>query len=259
MHNQTDIFDPQWCDIVFTSRNQAYGAYRLRKEYPQTIITALFLALGLLMAPGAALFFQPREKPEDRLKENTEVIDLRLQELIPVSPSQGKHVSPPGKSSSASGFSRPVVARAEPRQENTEKEINGGREGEVLPLTAQEQHTPGNFLQGVEDAGKIYNMAEISVMPSFPGGEAALLRYLSSGIRYPEIAKEAGIAGMVTVIFVIGKSGQVEDIQLGKGIGGGCDEEALRVIRSMPLWAPGKQNGQNVAVRMVIPIRFSLK
>jgi protein TonB len=96
-------------------------------------------------------------------------------------------------------------------------------------------------------------------MPSFPGGEEALFKYLAQNIKYPQIAKEAGITGRVFVNFVIDKEGNVTDVKVLRGIGGGCDEEAVRVVKNMPKWSPGKQRGKPVKVSYNLPIKFSLK
>lgn len=94
--------------------------------------------------------------------------------------------------------------------------------------------------------------------PSFPGGEEARLRFLSENIRYPQMAREAGIQGTVFITFVVERNGSVTDVRVVRGIGGGCDEEAVRVVRNMPRWTPGRQRGQPVRVQFTMPIRFVL-
>jgi periplasmic protein TonB len=95
-------------------------------------------------------------------------------------------------------------------------------------------------------------------MPEFHGGEDALFKYLGDNLVYPTMAKDIGIQGTVYVGFVIEKDGRVSTVNLQRGIGGGCDEEAMRVIRSMPQWEPGKQRGIPVRVQLSIPVRFIL-
>src|SRR5205085_12283823 len=98
----------------------------------------------------------------------------------------------------------------------------------------------------------------VEEMPSFPGGEEKLFEYLSK-IKYPAIAKENGISGRVYVTFVVDKDGKIRDVKTLRGIGGGCDEEAIRVVSAMPDWKPGRQNGRNVAVQYNLPVNFNLK
>jgi len=96
-------------------------------------------------------------------------------------------------------------------------------------------------------------------MPSFPGGDGAMLSYLGKNIKYPTLAKESGIQGTVYVTFVVEKDGRVSDVKVLRGIGGGCDEEAIRVVKSMPRWTPGKQRGKPVKVQYNLPCRFVLQ
>ena len=98
----------------------------------------------------------------------------------------------------------------------------------------------------------------VDKMPEFPGGEKAMMEFLSKNIVYPEKAKEAGIQGRVFVGFVIEKDGSVSNVKIMKGIGGECDEEALRVVKSMPNWKPGKKGGKDVRVSYTLPINFKL-
>ena len=84
------------------------------------------------------------------------------------------------------------------------------------------------------------------------------MEYLSSNIKYPEEAKEKGISGRVFIQFVIEKDGSVSNVKVMKGIGGGCDEEAVRVVKAMPKWKPGKQKGKPVRVNYILPVSFKL-
>lgn len=95
-------------------------------------------------------------------------------------------------------------------------------------------------------------------MPEFPGGQEALMEFIRSNIRYPEQAKDLGIQGKVICSFVVDKSGEISKVNVLRGIGHGCDQEAVRVLRAMPKWKPGKQNGKAVNVKYNIPISFKL-
>lgn len=98
----------------------------------------------------------------------------------------------------------------------------------------------------------------VEVFPEFPGGYASLQKYLTENLKYPRQAIEAGISGTVYVNFIIGSDGKIKDAKIERGIGGGCDEEALRVVKGMPSWSPGKQRNIPVNVQMVLPVKFSL-
>lgn len=95
--------------------------------------------------------------------------------------------------------------------------------------------------------------------PGYPGGDEARLKYLRENIKYPEMAKESGIQGTVYVTFVVEKDGRISNVKILRGIGGGCDEEAVRVIKGMPKWKPGKQRGRPVRAQFNMPIRFILQ
>ena len=99
----------------------------------------------------------------------------------------------------------------------------------------------------------------VEEMPSFPGGEGELLKYVATHIKYPQIARETGIQGRVFVGFVVEPDGSVSNVKILRGIGGGCDEEAVRVIKSLPKWKPGKQRGKAVRVSYQIPVFFKLQ
>jgi protein TonB len=109
----------------------------------------------------------------------------------------------------------------------------------------------------VIDEPEIFTIVED--MPEFPGGEGELKKYLGNNIKYPPMAKEAGITGRVFVSFIVLEDGSISDVKILRGIGGGCDEEALRVVKSMPKWKPGKQRGKSVRVQYSLPIHFQLR
>ena len=119
---------------------------------------------------------------------------------------------------------------------------------EYVPVEVEEEE--------VQDQ-EIFQIVE--EMPSFPGGEAKLMEYVAKNIKYPQIARETGIQGRVFVGFVVEPDGSISNVKLLRGIGGGCDEEAMRVIKSLPKWKPGKQRGKAVRVSYQIPVFFKLQ
>jgi protein TonB len=107
-----------------------------------------------------------------------------------------------------------------------------------------------------EEAKLIFSVVE--QMPEYPGGEEALKEYLTKNLAYPEFAKENGIHGTVYISFVVEKDGSISDVKVLRGIGGGCDEEAIRIVKRMPKWIPAKQNVRTVRVQYNLPIKFNL-
>ena len=117
----------------------------------------------------------------------------------------------------------------------------------VAPEVEEEEVVEQEIFQIVEE------------MPAYPGGDQKMMEYIAKNIKYPQIARESGIQGRVFVGFVVEPDGSVSNVKLLRGIGGGCDEEAMRVIKSMPKWKPGKQRGKAVRVSYQIPVMFRLQ
>lgn len=134
-------------------------------------------------------------------------------------------------------------------------------ENELVINVEADQHTqvqafvPVLVEQEAEEA-EIFTVVEDA--PAYPGGEEARMKYLRDNIKYPQMAKESGIQGTVYVTFVVERDGNVTDVKVLRGIGGGCDEEAVRVVKLMPRWNPGKQRGKAVRVQFNVPIKFTL-
>ncbi len=122
--------------------------------------------------------------------------------------------------------------------------------------TEVEEYIPVEEEEEIVEA-EIFTVVES--MPEFPGGVGELYKYLGSSIKYPPLAKESGIQGRVFVNFVVEPNGSISNVKVLRGIGGGCDEEAMRVVKGMPSWKPGKQRGKAVRVSYNLPIKFTLQ
>ncbi|MCF8331632.1 MAG: energy transducer TonB [Bacteroidales bacterium] len=124
-------------------------------------------------------------------------------------------------------------------------------------LNAQNTDTTnGSESQLDSNSRKIYNV--VDELPGFPGGESERFHYLAENINYPEFAREHGIQGTVFVTFVVEKDGRITNPEILRGIGGGCDEDVIRIVKQMPKWKPGKVDGKPVKVQFNMPVRFSL-
>ncbi len=130
-------------------------------------------------------------------------------------------------------------------------------DAEATASTEVQEYVPVKHEEEEIAEPEIFQIVES--MPDFPGGDEARQTFLRDNIKYPQIARESSISGTVYVTFVVEKDGRVTDIKILRGIGGGCDEEAVRVIKSMPRWNPGKQRGKPVRVQFNMPIKFSLQ
>lgn len=130
---------------------------------------------------------------------------------------------------------------------------NDDKGGEVLKLkeaVAQPEPKP-------EVENKVFDVVE--QMPSFPGGPSALMKYLSENVKYPVVAQENGVQGRVVVSFVVEKDGHITDVKVVRSVDPSLDKEAARVVKSMPSWIPGKQNGSAVRVKYNVPVSFKLQ
>lgn len=122
---------------------------------------------------------------------------------------------------------------------------------------------PGKKLVVMEDEEEVVAEEEtfsiVEESPEYPGGQMAMNRFIATNVVYPPVAVEAGIQGKVYVQFVVEKDGSIGEVKVIRGIGGGCDREAVRVVKSMPKWKPGTQRGKPVRVRFTLPVNFTLR
>lgn len=129
---------------------------------------------------------------------------------------------------------------------------------EVTDETQNIQITPV-VVEEEEDETETQIFTVVENDPEFPGGMEALYKYLAQNIKYPQLARDNGITGKVYVTFVVEKDGSIANPKVLRDIGGGCGQEAIRVVKSMPKWTPGKQRGKAVRVQFNLPVNFSLK
>jgi len=211
----------------------------------------LFLEIGFIVAL-ALVFFAFEYKSYDKVDYTSVMqrVDNTPEEIIPITQQVVK--PPPAKPP-------PQVTIINIVKNNVEVESDV-----VIDIDFDENMAMEEFIfvyekdreEEVEEQ-KIFLVVE--EMPKFPGGEAEMYKFIGSIIEYPRLAKETGISGRVFVTFVVERDGKVTDVQILRGIGGGCDEEAIRVIQAMPRWSPGKQRGKPVRVQYRMPIKFTLQ
>jgi len=209
----------------------------------------LFLQLGLIISLAiafAAFEWKTYEKQEMTLQKQT--VQETPEEMVPIT-KQEKEPPPPEAPQSTTQLNiveDEVDVEDEVVIDVTADENTEVQEYEPMPMEEEEKKEDKVFVV-VED------------QPEFPGGEKARMRYLRNNIEYPQLARESGIEGTVYVTFVVEKDGSITDVRVLRGIGGGCDKEAIRVVKEMPKWKPGKQRGKPVRVQFNMPIRFTLQ
>ena len=276
--SKIDLISSDWVDLVFEGRNKAYGAYRLRKSTTKRNILAMVAVVILLIVAFIILtvknfvveqrakvamtqvaeltnYDQPKKKAEVKQKK-VEVEPERVVERV----------------KSSIKFTAPVIKKDEevkPDEElKTQDELmstktaigtfdvkgNDDANGEILKAkeVIAEPEPPKH-----EEENKVFDIVE--QQPLFPGGPAALMKYLSENTKYPVVAQENGVQGRVTVQFVVEKDGSISDVHVLRGVDPSLDKEAVRVVKSMPRWTPGKQNGITVRVNYRVPVLFRLQ
>lgn len=152
------------------------------------------------------------------------------------------------------------IACTPPRSDSKQDEAsteNVERKQEVAVAVVPEVEATVAAVEQPKAGTEIFTIVEN--MPSFPGGEVEMMKYISQNLKYPKEAQDNGVQGRVTVRFVVSSAGDVTNAEIVRGVDPACDAEALRVIRSMPKWKPGMQNGKVVSVYYTLPILFRLK
>ena len=254
--------NPERVELVFEQRNKLYGGYELRRDYTTRVVYALIISIiGIALLVAIPKLVSVLTKEDAGIKEKmTDVLVMLEPPPIDKTAPPPPPVIPPPPVRETIKFTPPKVVKDEEVDEPPPT-VDQVKETQVSTKTVEGDKDlidlpPENPVVGDEE-GKIFLFVE--EMPSFPGGESKMVEFIQKNTKYPPVARENGIQGRVYVNFVVDKDGKVKDAKVVRGIGGGCDEEALRVIRSMPEWKPGRQNGRNVLVQFNLPVSFNLK
>jgi protein TonB len=258
---------PDFDELVFENKNKKYGAYSLRRLYPKNMGKgfgfSLLLFVLLVSIPAISAWIS-NLKEQFAIEQNVEVNLVEpppLDEDQPPPPPPPPDPPPPVQETIK--FTPPVITEEPiddkdipPPQEEL-NETNVGKttqegSGDIIDLPDGD----GNAI--IDEAPQeIFTVVEQP--PEFPGGEEKLFQYLQKNIKYPAEAKEAGIQGTVFVTFVVETDGVISNVKILRGQGGGLDNEAMRVVKGMPSWKAGKQNGRGVRVQFNLPIKFTLR
>lgn len=259
------LFKRSWTDVIFLGKNQEYGAYQLRKEYNKNINRALLIAVvvfsSLISIPVIITLLNAGKQEEE---ENV-TVNLELLPPPPVDPNTPPPPPPPKievpKLAAAVKFLPPKVEDDEKVQEDPPT-VDDMKDKVISTENVKGEEGIDNMIEepapAVIEEVKEEVFLVVEEMPEFAGGTVAMQKFIASNIRYPRIASQQGTEGRVIVTFVINGQGEVTNAEVVKGIGGGCDEEAIRVIKLLPKWKPGKQNGRPVSVKFTVPIKFAL-
>lgn len=271
-----DLISSEWTDLVFEGRNRGYGAYVLRKGTSKRNLWAIIFVIIVAVLAFLAISLN-RMIEANKKVDNTQLVELsqlaekkeakkKDKEVVKIEPEKVVE-----KVKSSIKFTAPVIKKDSEVKEEDQIDLNkiehsntsigtfnveGNDEvgGEILKAKEEiAQPEPPKH----EEENKVFDVVEQA--PSFPGGEAALMRWLRDNIKYPVVAAENGVSGKVIVQFVVGKNGAISNVKVVKSIDPSLDREAVRVVSDMPKWTPGKQNGTSVNVRYTLPVTFKLQ
>ena len=283
MAKDVDLTSREWSDIVFANRNKAYGAYVLRTESkPRHLKAFIFTVIGLLAIGIAvssylsvqayiaeqeakitdqldqeliALADQAEEEPEEEIQEKIEMPEpealpeeiLNTVKVTELLIAKDEEVKKEDEIKTADELKETETAFGSTDFDKGTDDRNVVREYKNEVIVEEKKPEPEQVFTAVEQ------------MPQFPGGDAALMKYLSSNINYPQVAMENGVQGRVIVQFVVTKNGTVGEVKVIRSVDRDLDKEAIRLCKSLPKFIPGKMNGQAVNVWYTLPITFKLQ
>jgi protein TonB len=263
-----DLTSFAWRELVFQGKNKEYGAYQMRSESDRRhnvsmIIVTVVAVVGFSL-PRLIEIVKPKQK--DIMTEVTTLSKLEKAE-VKNDIKKPDAVEPPPALKSSIRFTAPVIKKDEEVKDEEQMksqeqltntkvaisvaDVKGVDNGKIDIADVKQAVT-----QTVEEE-KVYQVIE--QMPQFPGGEQELLNYINKNIKYPVIAQENGIQGKVILRFVVSKTGAVDRVEVVRSLDPACDKEAIRVVKSLPHFIPGKQNGMNVAVWYTLPVTYKLE
>ncbi len=270
-----------YLEIIFKNKNKDYGAFELRKNYQnragKSLTIALFIITSFLLIQyfSTILFNVNGKKIIDFIDKNEDKVIIKeiVFEKIKTEkpkidlPTTNKKVPLSGNIVNQNNFVEQVntstsstrIEQTTASSSTTTSSFNGNS------ASGHGENNNGTGIGAVNSTTTLTNEKEttfedfaVDALPEFPGGENALIKYLSDKLEYPEKAIQRNKQGKVLIGFVVDKNGKIKDIEVLESMGKECDEEAIRVIRSMPKWKAGSVNGQSVNVKFSVPINFIL-
>ncbi|MFA6333939.1 MAG: energy transducer TonB [Bacteroidales bacterium] len=267
-----DLNSEAWCNLVFEHKNKDYGAYRLRLTSGRRHAAAMLIIIILtILVIGGTYVAKMVNESLSKREEMVEVTTLA--KLPPAEKKENEEVKkidlpPPPALKSSIKFTPPVIKKDE--EVSDVDEIKSQDELLAVKTAISIENIVGTDEVHGKDIAEVREVAQeapkeeepftvVEQMPQYPGGEKAMMKFIYDHIVYPPIVLENGIQGKVTVRFVVSRTGSIEKVEVLKSIDPECSKEAIRVIKLMPKWIPGKQNGTPVPVYFILPVVFRLE
>ena len=285
MAKEVDLSSREWCDLVFEGKNKDFGAYVIRTDSPKrhnkavawTIIGALIFGLHAFGFMKANQYLEERRLAMEA--EQEEVLIDMSQDAEEPEPENERveqpkpEVLPEEVLKSVKVTELQIVEDDKVKKEDEiktqdelketetafgQKDNEKGTEDRNVTRTLKEEVVVEKPVEKPKEV-KEEIFKSVEQMPQFPGGDAALMKYLSSHINYPPMAAENNVQGKVILQFVVEKDGRVGEVKVARSVDKDLDKEAIRVVKSLPKFTPGRQNGQAVSVWYTLPVTFKLQ
>lgn len=289
MAKDVDLSSKEWRDIVFENKNKDFGAYTLRGESVQrhtkaliitVVILAVLLVLGILATAGI-LFNKAEEdinagigqeemtlsaqnnaqEEEEEEEQIQEIEEPEPEEAVIEEEEVAQQAFTEVEVKNDDEVKNEVKDQSEMKEDKSQigtQNIEGNADIRAAATVEVRQQVVVEE-KPKEEENKVYSLANVEQKPTFPGGDAAMFKWLGEHINYPAAAAEEGASGKVQVQFVVSKTGKVTQVKVVRGKHPALDKEAIRVVSAMPNWTPGRQNGQPVNVTYILPVNFTLK
>lgn len=283
MAKDVDLTSKEWRDIVFEGKNKEYGAYKMRETSTSrhtkavvSVLIAVAIILVLLILSISGVFAKPEDDQvavstvqEVATFEAEEEIEEEEEEVFEI-PQEPEEIVAPEEVANQQQVTDLLIVEDEKIEE--EKQVKD--QDKVLENEAAVGSV--DVTEGTNDLNKVMikeevieqpkveeeqpmNIAMVEQKPQFPGGEAEMYKWLGANIVYPPAAAEEGVSGRVVVEFVVGKDGSITNVRVVRPRHPALDKEAVRVVKAMPKWIPGRNNGQPVKVTYTLPVTFKLQ
>ncbi|MDE5554859.1 MAG: energy transducer TonB [Muribaculaceae bacterium] len=284
MAKDVDLSSKEWRDIVFEGKNKEFGAYTLRadsvRRHTKAIAIVLIVAIVGLVLLGLfynGVFGKP---DDDQIVFQTDIElttfdqdeveeEIEEEETFELPPEPEEIIAPEEVANE-----QQVTAILVTEDDKYEEDKQVKNQDEVMDNASMIGSV--DVTEGVEDLNKtriidqviveekpeveeVYNIAMVEQQPEFPGGAQAMYKWLNAHINYPPVAAEEGDQGKVIVEFVVSKTGSIENVRVLRGRHPALDKEAIRVVKAMPKWNPGRNNGNAVKVTYTLPVTFKLQ
>ncbi len=276
-NNSSNLYGSEWLAVVFNNRNKSYGAYLLRAQSSNILVKSLLGVSVLFIALFAIPIIYAHYKPVEEVLvtrvieiNNPEVIhEMKKEEPKKAEPLKAEPIKEKIKTVKFSANIKVVEDTKVNLPPPTTDELKDAIIGNITQggITAQGNTMPtdnaitaggnGTSAVGVVDE-TVHNVGGVEVYPEFPGGMSAWAKFIQRNLKYPYMAQDGNVQGKVYLSFVVERDGSITDVNVIRGIGSGCDEEAVRVIKKSPKWKAGRQNNDNVRVRYTMPINYTL-